>query len=65
MDLWIWRRTYQEMDESYVEAVLKKLHLDKFYGNILRLLDAWFEDGSNDAVLDIITEFIFSSGRPP
>ena len=61
-DLWIWRRRNPSMDEKYIETVLKKLGLLEFHGNILRLLELWFENGSSDVVLDVITEFIFSSG---
>ena len=43
-DLWVWRRTYPEMDETYIRGELKKLQLDVFYGNTLRLLDVWFAD---------------------
>lgn len=62
LDLWLWRRNYPGMDESYIQDVLKRMQLEVFYGHILRLLNYWFEDGAGDETLDIITEFIFCSG---
>ena len=61
-DLWLWRRNYPNMDEGYIRDVLKKMQLDVFYGHILRLLENWFENGPEDKILEIMTEFIFSSG---
>ena len=61
-DLWLWRRNYPNMDESYIRDVLKKMQLDVFYGHILRLMDCWFGNGPEDKILEIMTEFIFSSG---
>lgn len=62
LDLWLWRRNYPNMDENYILDVLKRMQLDVFYGHILRLLENWFENGPEDKILDILTEFIFSSG---
>jgi hypothetical protein len=61
-DLWLWRRNYPDMDEIYIRDVLKKMHLEVFYDNILALLDYWFADAPGSEVLDVMTEFIFSSG---
>lgn len=62
LDLWMWRRACPEMDEEYIAKILKELQLDVFHGNMLRLLKMWFEDGAGDCVMEIISEFIFSSG---
>lgn len=61
-DLWVWQRTHPDVNRIYVEEKLEQLQLREFYDNILRLLKLWFEDGESDSVLDIINEFIFSSG---
>lgn len=62
VDLWVYLRTTEALDEAYVEAELEKLHLLEFYGNIRKLLAVWFEDAQEDAVSEYMTEFIFSSG---
>lgn len=45
-----------------VMASLKKLKLDRFYGNISRLMAVWFEGEQPDDLSEYLTEFIFSSG---
>lgn len=62
VDLWVWRRAHPDMDEEYIRQALKAMYLDVFYGHILRLLEYWFEEGAGDEILDLITEYIFSSG---
>lgn len=61
-DLWVWRRAHPDMDEAYIRRALCAMQLEDFHAHILRLLDYWFADGPEDETLDIITEFIFSSG---
>ena len=62
LDLWIFRRANPQLDESYIRTELKKLHLLEFYENILRLIQAWFEDGAMDEKLEFMTQVIFSGG---
>lgn len=62
-DLWVWRRAHPDMDESYIRGELEKLQLDVFYENTLRMLQVWFEDAREDAVVAFMTEVIFVSGN--
>lgn len=62
VDLWVWRRAHPDMDEAYIRRALSAMGLDAFYAHTLRLLDYWFSEGPGDETLDIITEFIFTSG---
>lgn len=62
VDLWIFRRTFPELDEVYMEQELKKLQLFDFYQNICRLISVWFQDGQPDEMTDFISDFIFQSG---
>ena len=62
VDLWVYLRTYPDLDEAYVKAELEKLKLLVFYENIQRLLAHWFEDAQADEVIQHMTEFIFISG---
>ena len=44
-------------------AELKKLHLDRFYENMIRVIKNWFENGESDDITEHITRFIFDSGN--
>lgn len=61
-DLWVFLRTFPDMDLKQVERELEKLQLLEFYRNIRCLMDYWFADGPGSEKLDYITDFIFSSG---
>ena len=50
------------MDEVYVTNELGKMGLDKFYSNIMRMLNVWFEDAPADEVTDFAAETIFGRG---
>ena len=62
IDLWVYRRAYPNMNESYIEAELDKLHLLDFHRNTVRTLAAWFEDGPADETTELLGQFIFDSG---
>ena len=62
LDLWVMRRCMKEPDMDYVRTELKKLSLDQFHENMERVISNWFEDGPEDAVTELITQYIFSSG---
>ncbi|MBQ9974239.1 MAG: nucleotidyltransferase family protein [Oscillospiraceae bacterium] len=61
VDLWLYLRAC-ELDMAYTEQFLKKLGLLEFYGNIRRVLCAWFEDGRWDDKTQFITSVILRSG---
>lgn len=61
-DLWVWLRTYPDMDEGYIRAELEKLKLLAFYENIRALIACWFGSGEKSEKTDYITEFILSCG---
>jgi len=62
VDLWVYLRTYPNMDQQYVKEQLEKLRLTDFYHHTLRLIDLWFRDGSGDDVTEYMSEFILASG---
>lgn len=62
VDLWVFRSTYPNLDEVYVETELAKLQLLDFYENICQLIGVWFEGLQSDEKTDFISEFVFSSG---
>lgn len=61
-DLWVYLRTYPDLDEAYIEAELRKLQLLEFYQNIRRLIGVWFDGAQSDERTEFITGFIFSGG---
>ncbi len=61
-DLWLVRRNAKALDESYIINELKKMCLDDFYKNILRVVGVWFDGESADEKTDYITENVFSGG---
>lgn len=62
VDLWVYRRTYPDLDMEYINQELEKLNLRQFHENFLRMLDAWFNEGQSDEITDFITKRIFSGG---
>lgn len=62
MDLYVYRRTFPQMDEAYICQELAVLRLEKFYHNVCRLLEVWFEDGVFDEVTEHLAQVIFTNG---
>lgn len=62
VDLWVYLRANPGMDGRLIESALDRVHLERFYGNIRRLLAVWFEGAETDDVTEFITEYVFSSG---
>ena len=62
-DLFVWQRTYPQMDMDYIHAELKKLELLEFHQNIMDTLDVWFRNQDQTSVTRLITDFVFSSGN--
>ena len=61
-DLYVYKKTYPDMDEAYILAELKKLMLDEFYQNILRVLDCFLGEKEFDEKSAFIMNIIFNAG---
>lgn len=61
-DFYIWRKSYPNMDESYIVQELKKLRLETFYRNILDLLDHWFVGKPTTQAVELMTRSVFQGG---
>ena len=61
-DLFVFLRTYPQLDVQYIETELGKLSLDVFCRNTRATLSAWFEKGADTDMTDFITDKIFASG---
>lgn len=62
VDLWIYQKNVNMLNNEYILAELKKLQLDTFYKNTMRTLETWFNEAPPDDVTDVITNVIFNSG---
>lgn len=62
VDLWVYRNSIKKLNDEYIFAELKKLHLLDFYKNTMRTLDVWFGEEKSDEITDFITGIIFNSG---
>jgi len=62
VDLWVYRRSFPDMDEEYIRSELQKLQIAVFYENILHLIAVWFDGACGDVKSDLITAYIFASG---
>ena len=63
IDLWIYLRTYPELDHTYIRQQLGRLRMEAFYDNIMRVTKAWFEDGQWDDIVERITENLLNDNE--
>lgn len=61
-DIWVYLKAKPDLDIQYIERELDKLKMLTFYKNVLRTVNAWFENAEFDDITYLITEKIFSSG---
>lgn len=62
VDLWVYLRNHPVMDEEYLKKALGKVDLWKFYQNIRKLIDVWFEGAASDEKTEFISQMVFSNG---
>lgn len=62
VDLWVFLRSFPEMDGKILEEKLENLQLLEFYTNIRKLMDLWFGTGVENDRLTLLTDYIFASG---
>lgn len=63
VDLWVYLRSFPNMDMEYIHREMEQLSLAEFYDNMLRLLDSWFRDEKADERTEFISHVIFASGN--
>lgn len=61
-DLWMFLRTYNNLDNAYINKRLSELKFEKFYSNVLALIRLWFEDGKSTEITEFMTDYVFASG---
>ena len=62
VDLWVMLTKYPEMDMERVGSGLRSLQMERFYDNILALLNHWFGDAPASEMTEHLTARIFESG---
>ena len=62
LDLWMYKKANPGMDESYILEEMKTLGLQDFYRNVCQVIRYWFEDGPEDEVVALISDYIMASG---
>ena len=61
-DIHVFLKAHDGLDLEYVYSGLEKLGLLKFYQNVRRMLDVWFDGAEGDEVSAFLTEKIFENG---
>ena len=61
-DIYLFLKSYPDLDTEYIHTSLSKMHLLEFYSNIKKTLDVWFNGAECDEVSEFITAKIFDSG---
>ena len=62
VDLWIYLLKHKNLDTKYIENIMKKLSVYSFYKNTLHMINTWFNDGEEDDITELMTQYIFNSG---
>lgn len=62
LDLWAYWMFNPNLNTEYLNEEFKKLRLEVFHENTLKMLDCWFAAGAADAVAEYMTRHIFSGG---
>ena len=60
VDLWMYLRTYPDLDFEYIRHQLSRLKMEAFLDNILRVTRVWFEASEWDDVADRITNVLLN-----
>ena len=63
LDLWVYKKSYFNMNTEYIDEKLEQLALSEFHKNVMDTLDVWFNDGEGNDKTTLITNVIFSSGQ--
>lgn len=62
VDLWVYKNARPSLDWECVKRELARLRLDKFFENVEKTLEVWFEGEEETSETKLISETIFGSG---
>lgn len=60
-DFYLYKKIKPHMDFNYINEAFKRLKIDKFWKNVDKLLNVWFENGESNGVIDHMTVKMFGS----
>lgn len=60
IDLWVHQKCRPDMDMTYIRRRLAEMKMETFYNHILSVMQAWFEDGPTNEVIEWITQVLFN-----
>ncbi len=63
LDLWVFSHTHPDINWEYIQGELEKMQLGKFYVNVMKTVNVWFEDDAETEESVLITNVIFNSGQ--
>ncbi len=62
LDLYVYRKAYPNLDESYIVEKMRLLQLNRFYENTMHMLDVWFGNAEHTEASQLIADRLFASG---
>ena len=62
LDLYVYRKNYPQMNESYIQGKMRLLQLDRFYENTLHMVDVWFGEATHTEASQLISVRLFAGG---
>ena len=62
-DIFVYLEKFREMDFDYIEAEFEKLGILKFYKNVVKTVDFYFNNGTADEAVNVVSEYILASGN--
>ena len=62
-DIFVYLKTFSNMDSGYIEQEFSKIGLLKFYKNIIKTVDFYFYNGEPDEAVETVSEYILESGN--
>ncbi len=62
LDLYVYRKAYPNLDESYIVEKITQLQLNRFYENTMHMLDVWFGNAEHTEASQLISDRLFASG---
>ncbi len=62
LDLYVYRKTCLQMNESYIQGKMRLLQLDRFYENTLHMVEVWFGEATHTEASQLISNRLFAGG---
>ena len=62
VDLWVYLKNHPELNLKYIEEIMLRLSVHRFYKNVNHMIDVWFDGSKADDITELMTQYIFDSG---